>query len=50
MNGYVDIYLLPVPEQNFEAYRQQAHTFGQIVKEHGGSATASFAATIWATR
>ncbi|HEX2415351.1 MAG TPA: DUF1428 family protein [Thermoleophilaceae bacterium] len=36
MNGYVDIYLLPVPEQSFEAYRQHAATFGQVVKEYGG--------------
>ena len=33
--GYLDIYLLPVPEQNLEAYRRQAITFGQVAKEHG---------------
>ena len=33
--GYVDIYLLPVPEENLDAYRQQAHTFGSVAKEHG---------------
>lgn len=35
VEGYVDIYLLPVPEQNLEAYRQQATTFGTVAKEHG---------------
>jgi len=34
-DGYVDIYLLPVPEKNIEAYREQATTFGQVAKEHG---------------
>ena len=33
--GYVDIYLLPVPEKNLDAYRGQATTFGQVAKEHG---------------
>ena len=35
VEGYVDIYLLPVPETNLEAYRQQATTFGTVAKEHG---------------
>jgi uncharacterized protein YbaA (DUF1428 family) len=35
MEGYVDIYLLPVPEDNLEAYRRQATTFGTVAKEHG---------------
>ena len=34
-NGYVDIYLLPVPEARLEAYRQQASTFGAVAREHG---------------
>jgi uncharacterized protein YbaA (DUF1428 family) len=34
--GYVDIYLLPVPEQNVDAYVEQATTFARAVKEHGG--------------
>ena len=33
--GYVDIYLLPVPAKNIEAYRRQATTFGQVAKQHG---------------
>jgi uncharacterized protein YbaA (DUF1428 family) len=35
MNGYVDIYLLPVPEKNIDAYREHATLFGQVLKEHG---------------
>jgi uncharacterized protein YbaA (DUF1428 family) len=35
VGGYVDIYLLPVPEKNLEAYRQQATTFGTVAKERG---------------
>jgi uncharacterized protein YbaA (DUF1428 family) len=34
--GYVDLYLLPVPEAKMDAYREQAATFGAIVVEHGG--------------
>jgi uncharacterized protein YbaA (DUF1428 family) len=35
VKGYVDIYLLPVPEENLDAYRDQANTFGRVAKEHG---------------
>ena len=35
IGGYVDIYLLPVPERNIEPYRQQATRFGAVAKEHG---------------
>jgi uncharacterized protein YbaA (DUF1428 family) len=35
VKGYVDVYLLPVPEANLEPYRQQATTFGAVDKEHG---------------
>jgi uncharacterized protein YbaA (DUF1428 family) len=34
--GYVDIYLLPVPEDRLDDYREQALVFGAVVKEHGG--------------
>lgn len=34
-DGYVDIYLLPVPEKNIEAYRRQATIFGEVAKQHG---------------
>jgi uncharacterized protein YbaA (DUF1428 family) len=34
--GYVDIYLLPVPEDRLDEYREHATTFGRIVKEYGG--------------
>lgn len=33
--GYVDIYLLPVPERRVDEYREQASAFGAIAKEHG---------------
>jgi uncharacterized protein YbaA (DUF1428 family) len=36
MKGYIDLYLLPVPKKNIDAYRQQATAFGQIVLECGG--------------
>ena len=32
---YVDIYLLPVPEANLDAYQRQATVFGQVAIEHG---------------
>jgi uncharacterized protein YbaA (DUF1428 family) len=35
VEGYVDIYLLPVPKKNLEAYRLQAMTFGRVAKQHG---------------
>jgi len=34
-DGYVDIYLLPIPERNVEAYRQQATLFGKVARECG---------------
>ena len=34
-DGYVDIYLLPIPARNAAAYRQQATLFGQIAREYG---------------
>jgi len=36
MSGYVDLYLLPVPEGNLGRYRETATRFGAIVREHGG--------------
>lgn len=32
---YVDIYLLPVPEANLDAYRDLAERFGRVAREHG---------------
>jgi uncharacterized protein YbaA (DUF1428 family) len=32
---YVDLYLLPVPKANLDAYRDQATVFGQVAREHG---------------
>ena len=34
--GYVDIYLLPVRDERLGEYREQATTFGAIVKDYGG--------------
>ena len=42
--GYVDIYLLPVREERLDEYREQATTFGAIVKEHGGRGYREFRA------
>jgi len=39
---YVDIYLLPVPEKNIDAYREQATTFGTVAREHGALAYREF--------
>lgn len=33
--NYVDLYLLPVPQANLDAYRRQATLFGQVAREHG---------------
>ncbi len=35
LEGYVDLYLLPVREARLEEYREKAMTFGSVVKEHG---------------
>ncbi len=35
MEGYVDIYLLPVPATSIDPYREQAATFGAVAVEHG---------------
>jgi len=32
---YVDLYLLPVPESNIDAYKRQAQAFGSVAREHG---------------
>ena len=34
-DGYVDIYLLPIPERNVAAYQQQATIFGTVAREYG---------------
>lgn len=33
--GYVDIYLLPVPAGNIDAYKNVAEQFGAVVRERG---------------
>lgn len=35
MSGYVDLYLLPVPEGHLGRYRELAARFGAVVREHG---------------
>ena len=35
VEGYIDLYLLPVPEKHLDAYRRQATLFGTVAKEHG---------------
>jgi uncharacterized protein YbaA (DUF1428 family) len=42
--GYVDLYLLPVPEDRLNDYAEEATTFGAIVKEHGGLSYREFRA------
>lgn len=39
---YVDLYLLPVPEANLDAYRRQATVFGQVAREHGAMSYREF--------
>jgi len=34
-DGYVDIYLLPIPARNVTAYQQQATLFGKVAREYG---------------
>ena len=43
-NGYVDIYLLPIPERNVEAYKQQATSFGKVAREYGALSYREFRA------
>jgi uncharacterized protein YbaA (DUF1428 family) len=41
---YIDLYLLPVPEDNLEAYREQAMAFGKVAREHGALSYREFLA------
>jgi uncharacterized protein YbaA (DUF1428 family) len=43
-DGYVDIYLLPIPRDNLEEYTRQAALFGQVVTEHGALSYRAFRA------
>ncbi len=40
--GYVDLYLLPVPAARLDEYRRQATAFGEVAKEHGALAYREF--------
>jgi uncharacterized protein YbaA (DUF1428 family) len=42
--GYIDLYLLPVPEDNLAEYREQASAFGAVVKEKGALSYREFRA------
>ena len=35
IDGYVDIYLLPIPARNVAAYKEQATLFGTIARQYG---------------
>lgn len=35
MSSYVDVFVVPVPNQNIVAYRKNAELFGQVWREHG---------------
>jgi len=35
MEGYVDLFLLPIPKKNLAAYRRIAQRFGKIIEDHG---------------
>ncbi len=43
-DGYVDIYLLPIPERNVAAYQQQATLFGKVAREYGALSYREFRA------
>lgn len=42
VKGYVDLYLLPVPQDKIEEYRELAMTFGGVAKEHGANSYREF--------
>ena len=44
MGHYTDIFVVPVPNQNIDAYRQQAEMFVKIVREHGALSCVEFEA------
>lgn len=35
MQGYVDLYILPLPRKNLAKYRRVAQRFGKIIEDHG---------------
>jgi uncharacterized protein YbaA (DUF1428 family) len=35
MSDYVDVFVVPVPKENIEAYRRQAELFAKVWHEHG---------------
>lgn len=35
MSSYVDVFVVPVPNRNIDAYRKNAELFGKVWREHG---------------
>jgi uncharacterized protein YbaA (DUF1428 family) len=35
MAGYVDVFVVPVPNKNIKPYRENAELFGKVWREHG---------------
>ena len=35
MSNYVELFVVPVPKKNIEAYRRQAELFAKVWREHG---------------
>lgn len=35
MTHYIDLFVVPVPKANIEAYRKQAELFAEVWREHG---------------
>ncbi len=44
MGHYTDIFVVPVPKQNIDAYRQQAELFVNVWREHGALSCFEFEA------
>ena len=47
MPHYVDGFLLPVPKDKIDLYRQIAEEAGKVWREHGASSIQSAWATTW---
>lgn len=44
MANYTDVFVLPVPRANIDAYRKQAELFAKVWKEHGALSCMEFEA------
>jgi uncharacterized protein YbaA (DUF1428 family) len=45
MSKYVDVYLLPIPEQNIPAYKELAEKAGRLFRKHGALAYREYVAS-----